>query len=109
MKTNTAAIGARIKVKLPDGAESNPYRYRDVTSGGSFGASSLTQNIGLGKARKIESLEIWWPTSKSRQTFENVPVNTFIEIKEFESKFTRRNLHTIPFKKSTMPMSHMSH
>lgn len=94
VKTNRAAILARIKLKLADDPEENPYRYRDVTSGGSFGSSSLTQNIGLGKAKRIEMLEVWWPTSKTRQTFYNVPVNQFIEIKEFATKYTKRTVQS---------------
>jgi hypothetical protein len=96
-------------LKLSDGLEDNPYRYRDVTSGGSFGASSLTQNIGLGKAKIIDSLEVWWPTSKTQQTFQKVPVNQFIEIREFDNKYTKRNLHAISMNKPPVPMSRMGH
>ena len=41
VKTNRAAIGARITLRLRDAGEGSPLRYREVTSGGSFGASSL--------------------------------------------------------------------
>ncbi|HMY74432.1 MAG TPA: ASPIC/UnbV domain-containing protein, partial [Blastocatellia bacterium] len=57
---------------------------REVTSGGSFGASPLTQQIGLGnlKAAKIDAVEIQWPASKTKQTFRDVPANQFIEVQE---------------------------
>ena len=34
-----------------------------VCSGGSFGSSPLTQEIGLGRATAIERVEVWWPTT----------------------------------------------
>jgi hypothetical protein len=42
----------------------------------------------LGKATLIDTLEIWWPTSNTRQTFHNLPADQFIEIKEFEKSVT---------------------
>ena len=88
VKTNRAAIGARIKlaVQTPEGGRS--FIHRLVGSGGSFGASPLEQHIGLGKATRIETLEIWWPASDARQVFNNVGVNQFLEIKESEKTFT---------------------
>jgi hypothetical protein len=67
-------------------------RYREVTSGGSFGASSLQQEIGLGRARQIDVMEIWWPASGSRQVFRNIKVNQFIEIEESKSEYRTRPL-----------------
>ena len=69
-------------------------RYREVTSGGSFGASSLRQEIGLGRARQIDVMEVWWPASGSRQVFRNVKVNQFIEIKESEENYRARSLRS---------------
>ena len=62
-RANRSAIGARIRVKLsgPSGKRSV---YRTVGSGGSFGASSLEQEIGLGcleEGAAIEDIEITWP------------------------------------------------
>ena len=87
VKTNRAAIGARIKVIVETADHGRRSIHRVVGSGGSFGASPLRQHIGLGNAQRIEALEIWWPTSKARQVFQNVSVNQFIEIKEFEKEF----------------------
>jgi hypothetical protein len=92
VKTNRAAVGAKITVTLPSAEGGSKLRYREVTSGGSFGSNSFVQHIGLGKAKTIESIEITWPTSKTRQVFRNVPVNSRIEIKEFEKDFTRRDV-----------------
>jgi hypothetical protein len=90
VKTNRAALGARIRLTLAGGGEGSNLRYREVTSGGSFGASSLAQHIGLGKASKIATLEIDWPVSRTTQTFHDVPVNRFLEIRETEDSWRER-------------------
>ncbi len=87
-KTNRAAIGARIKVTVQDQGQPERSIYRTVSSGGSFGANPMEQHIGLGKSAKISNLEIWWPTSDTRQNFSNVTSNQFIEVKEFAKDFT---------------------
>lgn len=89
VKTNRAAIGARIKVTVQNEGKEARSIYRTVGSGGSFGASPLTQHVGLGKSAHNVNLEIWWPTSNSRQTFTNVAPNQFLEIKEFAQDYTR--------------------
>ncbi|HKC88610.1 MAG TPA: FG-GAP-like repeat-containing protein, partial [Blastocatellia bacterium] len=93
-KSNRAAIGAKIKLTLTGANGQKSLRYREVTSGGSFGASSLRQEIGLGRARQIDSMEIWWPASGSRQVFRNVKVNQFIEIKESEENYRALSLRS---------------
>ena len=89
VKTNRAAIGARIKVTVQNGDSQARSIYRTVNSGGSFGASPLQQHIGLGKDAKILDIEIWWPTSNTRQHFANVKKNQFLEIKEFSQEYTK--------------------
>jgi hypothetical protein len=94
VKSNRAAIGARIQVRVagPDGRGRTIYR--DVGSGGSFGASPLTQQIGLGRGARIETLEVLWPTSGARQAFRNLRVDQSIEIREGESRYRLRPLRT---------------
>ncbi len=89
VKSNRAGIGARIKVALKEGASAGRYVYRDVNSGGSFGASPLRQHVGMGKAQRLETLEIWWPTSKTWQIFHNVSANQFIQIQEFADRYVK--------------------
>ncbi|HKY32942.1 MAG TPA: CRTAC1 family protein [Candidatus Polarisedimenticolia bacterium] len=65
-RANRFGVGARVRVdvRTPAGARSI-----HVTggTGGSFGASSLRQEIGLGDAVRIEQVEIVWPGSGLRQ------------------------------------------
>ena len=85
--SNRSAIGARIHARFTDnGNTRNVYRF--IGSGASFGANPLREHIGLGKAEMVTRLEIYWPTSDSRQVFENVPINQSIEIIEAEKSYT---------------------
>ncbi len=89
VKSNRSAIGARITVTVENAGGVHRKICRTVGSGGSFGASPFQQHIGLGKSARIENIEIWWPTSKTRQNFSNVQPNQFLEIKEFASNYTK--------------------
>jgi hypothetical protein len=96
-KTNRAAIGARIKLVT---AGDNPLTiYRHVTSGSSFGANPLEQTIGIGKADRIASLEVYWPTSKSTQTFNDLSPNQYIELTEFAKDYRKKEMKRIPLPK----------
>jgi hypothetical protein len=60
--SNRSAIGARLKVTLrtPRGPR---VLYRTVGERGSFGSSTLRQEIGVGDATGIASIEVRWPGS----------------------------------------------
>jgi hypothetical protein len=61
-RANRGAIGARLKVTLR--TQKGPrVLYRTVGPGGSFGSSTLRQEIGLGNATGIASVEVRWPGS----------------------------------------------
>ena len=89
VKSNRAALGARIKVTVVNEGLGERSIYRTVGSGGSFGASPLQQHIGLGKDARIVKVETWWPASNTRQEFADVVKNQFFEIKEFAKEPTR--------------------
>ncbi len=57
---NRHAVGARVRLVLQDG-ERQRTLHAEVTSGGSFGGSSLQLELGLGTASRIERLEVAWP------------------------------------------------
>ena len=85
VKANRAAIGARIRVvvKTPGGVREI---HRTVSSGGSFGSNPLRQEIGLGGATAIESVEIRWPGSERRQTLKGLELDGTYEIREGEER-----------------------
>lgn len=93
-KTNRLGVGARLKVTIKDRNGQLRSIHREVTSGGSFGASPLQQHIGLGTASDVDTLEIWWPVSQTRQVFNNVRLNQTLKIKEFERELGAQKRHS---------------
>jgi ASPIC and UnbV/FG-GAP-like repeat/PPIC-type PPIASE domain len=87
VKTNRAAIGARIKLTVENEGRGTRSIYRSVGSGGSFGASPLEQHIGLGKSARIVDLEIWWPAGNTRQRVAGLAKNQSVEITELARNY----------------------
>jgi len=85
-QSNRSGVGARIKVTVDTPAGVREI-HRAVGSVSSFGGSPLRQEIGLGNTTAIRSLDVWWPTSNTRQSFENVPLATTIRITEGADAF----------------------
>ncbi len=79
---NRAAIGARIRVVTRTAAGDERAIYATVGSGGSFGASSLRQEIGLGDAETITAVEITWPGSSETQAVEGLEPRRFYKIRQ---------------------------
>lgn len=93
--SNRAAIGARVKVTVA-AADGERSVHALVGSGGSFGASTLAQEIGLGQARRIIALEAYWPTTGIRQRFTDVPLDSHIVIREDSDEYETRELAPVP-------------
>ena len=89
---NNAAIGARIELLLDNGKR----LFRTVTTGGTFGASPLQQEIGLGKSKLIKSVTIHWPNN-SKQIFKDIPKNQKIKIVEGNDTLINVEYNSIPF------------
>jgi len=85
--SNRSAIGARIKLMVTERGNSREI-YRHVNSGGSFGANPLRQTIGIGNAERIDSVQIDWPASETRQVFTDVRSGQAIHIREGAEEFT---------------------
>jgi tetratricopeptide (TPR) repeat protein len=88
-RTNRGAIGARITVTVEDRRGVRREIHRTIGSGGSFGASPLEQHIGLGPSARSVVVDVWWPTSQTRQHFTDVEKNQAIEITESNPTVTR--------------------
>jgi hypothetical protein len=86
-KTNRAAIGVRIRadVEGPDGRVRSIYRVVGCAS--SFGGNTLVEHLGLKETSKVRTLTITWPTSRTTQTFQDVPGDRTIEITEGASEY----------------------
>ncbi len=89
VKSNRAAIGARITVTVENEGKGRRTIVRTVGYGSSFGSNPLEQHIGLGHAARILSLDIWWPATDARQHFAPVGKDEFLLIKEFATEYTK--------------------
>lgn len=81
VKSNRSAIGARIKVTVsaPGGERSI---HKTVNIGSSFGANPLRQELGLGNATGISSVEVSWPATGERQTWTNLSMDRAYQLRE---------------------------
>jgi hypothetical protein len=93
MKSNRSAMGARIKVVVKTAAGERTI-YKTVGSGASFGASPLRQEIGLGAAQAIQSIEILWPATGQTQTLKNLAMDRFYKVREGEATATPWNVRS---------------
>jgi len=76
-KSNRDAMGGRIRIVVGGLSQ-----IREVAGGGSYlSQSDLRANFGLGKATRVESVEITWPSGQ-RQVFHNVEADKFYLIEE---------------------------
>ena len=95
-KSNRSGIGARLHCVTHPPGESKPHQQIDeVRSGGSYiSQNDLRVHFGIGKAEKVELLEIRWP-SGAIDTLKDVKPNQMIVVKEGKGivrsvKFERR-------------------
>ncbi len=86
-QTNRAAIGAQITavVQGADGIQRTVHR--TVGNNSSFGGNSLVESIGLLDAMSVFELKVYWPTSKTTQTFRDISADQAIEITEGADAF----------------------
>ncbi len=84
-KSNRSGIGARLMCLTHPPGESKPHRQIDEvrSGGGYFSQNDLRVHFGLGKAVKVDALEIHWPSGQV-DTLKDVKVNQVIFIKEGE-------------------------
>jgi hypothetical protein len=100
-RANRAAIGACIKVTIqtPKGSRD---LYRVVSSGGSFGANPLRQEIGLADATEITAVDIRWPGSDTRQTVTGLGLNHSYQITEGQATPLELKLHPVQLNHNTV-------
>ena len=98
-KSNRSGIGARITCVTQVAGESKPHRQIDEvrSGGGYFSQSDLRVHFGLGKADKVDSLEIRWPSGQT-DTLKDIKANQVIYVEE--GKGIAR---TMQFEKNSKP------
>ncbi|HET6178890.1 MAG TPA: CRTAC1 family protein [Candidatus Sulfotelmatobacter sp.] len=82
-KSNRSGIGARIVCVTHPPGEAKPHQQIDeVRSGGGYiSQSDLRVHFGLGKAEKVDMLEIRWPSGQV-DTLKDIKANQVIFVKE---------------------------
>jgi hypothetical protein len=84
-KSNRSGIGARLRCVTQPPDESKPHSQIDeVRSGGSYiSQNDLRVHFGIGKAEKVDLLEIGWPSGLVER-FKDIKANQLIYVKEGE-------------------------
>jgi len=84
-KSNRSGIGARLTCVTRVPGETKPHQQIDeVRSGGSYiSQNDLRIHFGLGKAEKVDTLEIRWPSGHI-DTLKDVKANQLVYVKEGE-------------------------
>ncbi len=90
-RSNTFGVGARVEITVIDQSdsegstkESTRSLHRVVGTGGSFGASSVQLEVGLGSAASIHSVRVGWPGGVS-QVFSGLDLDSVYQLLEGES------------------------
>ena len=81
VRANRFGVGARIEVRIREGETSRSI-HTLVGSGGSFGGSSMQQEIGLGKADEILGVAIRWPGSGTVQDLGSLEMDRVHDVAE---------------------------
>jgi len=84
-KSNRSAIGARLKCVTTTREDKTTHAQIDEvrSSSGYFSQSDLRIHFGLGKAEKVDSIEIRWP-SGTVETLRDIKPNQLIYVREGE-------------------------
>ena len=84
-KSNRSGIGARLMCVTHPAGEAKPHQQIDEvrSGGGYFSQNDLRVHFGLGKAEKVDVLEVRWPSGMV-DTLKDIMVNQVIFVKEGE-------------------------
>jgi hypothetical protein len=93
-QSNRDAVGARVRVVIEEGEEVREI-HRAVGSVSSFGGSPGRQEIGLGAATRIRTIEIVWPASDHHNVIDDPPLDTMIRVTEGVESYERLDLRPI--------------
>jgi hypothetical protein len=106
--SNRAAIGARIRVVVTSTTGEHSY-YKTVGTGGSFGASPLRQEMGLGQAQSIARVEIFWPRTGKTQVLTGLQMDRFYKVGENATEATLWDLKRIHLNTANSEAHHHHH
>jgi enediyne biosynthesis protein E4 len=98
-KSNRSGIGSRLRCVVQMPGETKPHQQIDEvrSGGGYFSQNDLRVHFGIGKAQKIDVLELRWPSGLV-ETLKDIQANQLIYVKEGEGIV--RNVSLSALKKS---------
>jgi hypothetical protein len=108
VQSNRAAIGSRIRVVVQSATGEHSY-YKTVGTGGSFGASPLRQEIGLGQAQSIDRVEIFWPRTGRTQVLTGLKMDHFYKVSEDQAQAMLWDLKSFQLKTTGGEVHHHHH
>jgi hypothetical protein len=107
---NRSAHGSKIKVNVVDAYGAKRSIYNTISSGATFGANSIQSEIGLGKARSIESIEIIWAREGLKPAvYKNIPMNSFVKLTEGNSRVEVLNRKAVKLAQKSESQQHHQH
>ena len=95
--SRSSRIAAKLPPPHPDAASPRKSALLFHSPFPTVGASPLRQQIGLGAAESIKSIEIFWPTTGKTQLLPGVPMEGYYTIKEGATA-------AVPFKLKSFPL-----
>ena len=104
VQSNRDALGARIQARIRENGLIRDI-YATVGSGGSFGSSSLQQELGLGRADTLLFVEVTWPTTGQKQRFSNLAMDQILRIREGDAAPIPIHLNRLSLSSAHHPIS----
>ena len=92
VKSNRAAYGAKIEVKLKGEGSAVRHIFRTVGYGSSFGGNPWRQHIGLGRAERVDEVTVTWPGSGTVDRMLAVGVDRTYKLREGEGRLVAQTM-----------------
>ena len=108
-ESNRSAIGAVIRVDVVMQSGLARSIYRRVDTGGSFGSNPLLRHIGLGEVRRIDQVEVYWPATGIRQSFDALEPGHAYRVIEGETQARPMVLPSHPLTSVSRPVPAHDH
>ncbi len=105
-RANPFAIGARITIVVRGPDDRTRQIHAVVGSGGSFGGSSMQQELGLGDAVSIDSLSVRWPSSAAPFVARDLAPRKVYEIREKDASLVTVEAPPVPLRPGQASHNH---
>lgn len=108
VQTNRLALGVRVAVIVDTGAGERAI-HRVVGTGASFGSSTVRQEIGLGQAKAIKRVELFWPVTGKTQVLTGLELDHAYQVKEGATAAVPMQLKSFAWQTGAAAHAHHHH